>query len=589
VLPVRADRRGLVRGFVHDESGSGQTLYVEPAAVLEANNELIQLLRAEQREERLVLKRLSAAVRRASMELRRNQELLALLDLRLAAARLSQAMDGCVPRFSERPEIALKQARHPLLLVDDDGESRPEGAVPVDLELPEDTRVLVISGPNTGGKTVALKSFGLLQLMLAAGLHVPCHPDSRTWLFERVLADIGDEQSIAAGLSTFSAHLLRLRQILEQAGEDVLVLLDEIGTGTDPAEGSALAMALLDRLRRQGARVVATTHLHLVKAFAQIEPQVNNAAVAFDPDDFRPLYRLDYGVPGASGALAIAAGLGFPPEVIERARGYLAPGEQAGKELLEELNRQLQQAREKAVEAENLLRQARQEREKRRRLLQQFEQQRQELLERARREAKKWVRQTERRLQQIVEAAEDGLSTPRRAELAAQVRRLEESLPPAAAPSRRRTLRRVAVGDRVRHRQLGQDGEVRRIDGDLIELQLAGKRLRCRLADLEPAAADSRPKKERVRVRSQVAAETLADRLVLVGRRVDDALPEVERFLDAALLQGRRQVEIVHGSGEGILRRAVRQLLAGHRAVTAFHAADVARGGDNVTGGEREG
>ncbi|TYO98509.1 DNA mismatch repair protein MutS2 [Geothermobacter ehrlichii] len=582
VLPVRADRRGLVRGFVHDESGSGQTLYVEPAAILEANNELVHLLRAEQREVLRILRRLSSAVRRATTELQRNQELLALLDLRLAAGRLSSDMDGCAPRFSEQPEIALKQARHPLLLFDAAGKPASGRAVAVDLELDARTRVLVISGPNTGGKTVALKSFGLLQLMLAAGLHIPCHPDSRTWLFGRVLADIGDEQSIAEGLSTFSAHLLRLRQILEQAGEDVLVLLDEIGTGTDPAEGSALAMALLDHLRRQEARVVATTHLHLVKAFAQLEPDMSNAAVAFDPADFRPTYRLNYGIPGASGALSIAAGLGFPPAVLERARGYLEPGEQAGKELLEELNRQLQTARAKAAEAEELLRRARQERDKRTRLLHQLEQQRQELLDRARREAKKLVRQAERRLQEIVDAAEGGLSTPQRAERAAQIRQLEEALQPAAAPSRRKRLHRPRVGDRVRHRLFGQEGEVLRVDGDEIDLLVGGKRLRCRLADLEPATA-GRPPKERVRVQSRVTADRLPERLVLVGQRVDDALPKVEKFLDEALLQGCRQVEIVHGSGEGILRRAVRDLLAGHRAVTAFHAADVSRGGDNVT------
>ncbi|RMF72945.1 MAG: endonuclease MutS2, partial [Alphaproteobacteria bacterium] len=312
VVPVRADRRGMVRGFVHDSSGSGQTLYVEPEVVLEANNELVELLRAEQREIRQILLRLSAAVRRCAPQLRHNQHILARIDLRLAAARLARDMDACRPRMAGQCEIDLRQCRHPLLLFDRDGLPLEGRAVPVDLRLEPSTRLLVISGPNTGGKTVALKCFGLMQLMLASGLQIPCHPDSRTWLFARVYADIGDDQSIDAGLSTFSAHLLRLRQILERAGEDSLVLLDEIGTGTDPAEGSALALALLEELCTRGARVVATTHLHRVKAFAQQREDAANASVAFDPETFRPLYRLDYGTPGASGALAIAAGLGFP-------------------------------------------------------------------------------------------------------------------------------------------------------------------------------------------------------------------------------------------------------------------------------------
>ncbi|GAB4561887.1 MAG: endonuclease MutS2 [Geothermobacteraceae bacterium] len=588
VVPVRADRRSMVRGFVHDTSGSGQTLFVEPAAVLEANNELVQLLRAEQREIRQILLRLSAAVRRCTSPLRHNQRILARIDLRLAAARLARDMDACRPRFAEHCEIDLRQCRHPLLMFDREDRPVAGRAVPVDLKLAESTRLLVISGPNTGGKTVTLKCFGLLQLMLASGLQIPCHPDSRTWLFAEVLADIGDDQSIEAGLSTFSAHLLRLRQILERAGDQTLVLLDEIGTGTDPAEGSALALALLEELCGRGTRVVATTHLHRVKAFAQMREDAANAAVAFDPEDFRPLYRLDYGTPGASGALAIAAGLGFPASVLDRARDYVDPAEQRGRDLLEELNSALLRAREQAARAEEELRRARQEREKRTRLLHQFEQQREELMERARREARALVKRAERDLRALKLKAEDSLTTPQQAELGAGLRQVEQALRPKPARRPGRTLRRVAVGDRVCHRLLGQEGEVVRVDGEQVEIVVAGKRLQARLADLE-AARENRSRPDRVRISGRRLEQPGPERLVLVGRRVDDALPEVERFLDRALLAGRRQVEIVHGSGEGILRRAVREFLGGHRAVTAFYAADLAHGGDNVTVVELEG
>lgn len=582
VVPVRADRRGMVRGFVHDSSGSGQTLYVEPEVVLEANNELVELLRAEQREIRQILLRLSAAVRRCAPQLRHNQHILARIDLRLAAARLARDMDACRPRMAGQCEIDLRQCRHPLLLFDRDGLPLEGRAVPVDLRLEPSTRLLVISGPNTGGKTVALKCFGLMQLMLASGLQIPCHPDSRTWLFARVYADIGDDQSIDAGLSTFSAHLLRLRQILERAGEDSLVLLDEVGTGTDPAEGSALALALLEELCTRGARVVATTHLHRVKAFAQQREDAANASVAFDPETFRPLYRLDYGTPGASGALAIAAGLGFPEAVLKRARAYVDPAEQRGRDLLEELNRTLVQAREQQLRADEEWRRARQEREKRTRLLRQFEQQREDLLERARRQARALVRRTEQELRSLKQKAEEGLTTPRQAELAGDLRAIEQTLQVQKNRPAGKRLRHARVGDRVRHRLLGQEGEVVRVEGEQVDIAVAGKRLQCRLADLEAAGPAPRPS-GKVRIRSEFPADSGPERLMLVGRRVDDALPEIERFLDRALRVGRRQVEIVHGSGEGILRRAVRELLAGHPAVTAFYAADVAHGGDNVT------
>lgn len=586
VLPVRADRRGMLRGFVHDESGSGQTLYVEPTETLESNNELCHLLHEEQREVRRILLRLSAAVRRAVPELLANQELLGRLDLRSAAARLSRDYDGCAPRLGKAREFDLRQARHPLLLFDAEGRPMVGKVVPVDLVLTAEARVLVISGPNTGGKTVALKTLGLLQLMLASGLHLPCHPDSRTCLFGKVLADIGDEQDIAANLSTFSGHLRQVGEVLRRADENSLVLLDEVGTGTDPVEGGALAMSLLEQLRMRRAKTVVTTHLNLVKGYAQLTEEVVNAAVEFDPQTLEPTFRLHYGVPGASGAFTIARRLGLPEDLLQRAEEYLDPGDRSGQKLLEELNQLRQQAATDAAEAERLKGLARQERERRRTLLHELEEQRRDLLEKARRQARKLVRDAESRLQQLLnEAQHGGLSTPRQAELARAVRDVVVQAPPprtAVAPERQPD-RSLQEGELVVLPRLGAEGTVTRVDGGHVDLLVAGKRLRCRLADVEFGHRPRYPGRRETRIRGSLVHEGFQPKLMLVGARVDEAVPRLERFLDDALLNHKRQVEVVHGSGEGILRKAVRELLAGHRAVTAFHAADLSQGGDNVT------
>ncbi len=588
VVPVRADHRGQVRGFIHDESASGQTLFVEPAQTLADNNRLQALLREEKREEERILRRLSDEVRQAQDLLLVNQQVLALLDLRAAAARFALATAAVAPRLTPQPLIALREARHPLLLLAVDGTPRSAPAVPVDLLLGEGGDTLIISGPNTGGKTVALKTLGLLSLMVLCGLPIPCHPDSSIHLFARVFADIGDEQSIEASLSTFSGHLARVRAILAQADGESLVLLDELGTGTDPAEGGALAMAVLDALRERGAKTVVTTHLNLVKGYAVLNEGVENAAVEFDRATLRPTYRLHYGVPGASNAFTIARTLGIPAAVLDRAERYLGEGEREGMVVLEELNRRSRRIEGDLEEARRLRERARQEREKRKRLLDEIDRGKQAILDKAARRGEDLVRQTEARVRRLLKEAE-GLSgrTADAARVTREVRQLREDVARVATPAPRRGQRprEVQTGELLRIPALGADGEVVRIDDESVELSLHGKKLRLPLAELEqyqpPRFASKR--KGVGGVRNRVARESFQPVLKLVGERVDEALPRLERFLDDALLQGVREVEVVHGSGEGILRRAVRECLAAHRAVESFHAADVAHGGDNVT------
>lgn len=588
VVPVRADHRGQLKGFVHDESASGQTLYLEPTSVLERNNELQTLLREEKREEERILRRLSAVVRQHTEALLGNQEILARLDFFAAAARFSRGVGGVAPRLAPEPVVELKAAQHPLLLYHADGTSRQEGATPVDLLLGAASDTLVVSGPNTGGKTVALKTAGLLVLMVRSGLHIPCHPDSRVHLFGKVFADIGDEQSIAANLSTFSGHLVRIRRILEAADGDSLVLLDEIGTGTDPAEGGALALAVLDSLRARGARTVATTHLNLVKSYAHLRGGVENAAVEFDEQTLAPTYRLHYGIPGASSAFTIARRLGLPEAVLAAAGRYLGEGEREGLELLEELNRMRRQLDQELRDAETLHRRAVEEREKRRRLLAEIEEQKRGILEKATRRGDQLLRDAERQVKGLLRQARDVAGSPAaEARIAGEMRVAREEIA-AARPQAKRVgtvPQEVAAGELLRVTALGAEATVVRRHGEEVELDLCGKKLRLPLTALEQFSPRrfAQWRSGRSAISGRIERDRPQPRLLLIGKRVDEALPLLDRFLDDALLHGLREVEVVHGAGEGILRRTVRDFLAGHREVTAFHAADVGQGGDNVT------
>jgi DNA mismatch repair protein MutS2 len=586
VVPVRADHRGSIKGLIHDESASRQTLFMEPNAVLELNNELQALRRAEQREEERVLRRLSVEVRAASSALEGNQRLLARFDLRAAVARFGQLCGAVAPRLTKRPEIALREARHPLLMFAADGTAQPQQAVPIDLRLAEDKQVLVISGPNTGGKSVALKTIGLLVLMVRSGLPIPCHPDSRLFLFPAVRADIGDEQSIEQHLSTFSGHLSRLQRILAQAGADTLVLLDELGTGTDPAEGGALAMAILDQLRENGARTVVTTHLNLIKGYALLQPGVENAAVEFDAATLAPAYRLHYGIPGASQAFAIARRLGLPAAVMARAENYLGDGERAGLELMERVNRQRHELERQLDEARRLRECARRERARRKQLLDELEERKQTLLEKARHRGEQLVRDAEQRIKALLREARasDG-QVPEQARLTSEIREVRAELRPRAPRphARGHAPKQVRVGELLRVPTLRTEGEVTRVQGDEVELAVQGKKLRLSLKSLEQFQPRRFAARRAGGVSSRVVREAFQPRLMLVGKRVDEALPLLERFLDDALLHDLLELEVVHGAGEGILRRMVREYLSGHREVAGFHAGGAGQGGENIT------
>ncbi|MCK4501390.1 MAG: Smr/MutS family protein, partial [Desulfuromonadales bacterium] len=586
VVPLKSDCRGQLKGFIQDESASGQTLYLEPSQVLEENNQLQQLAREEQREERRILLQLADLVRRDAVILAANQKLLARLDLRFASGRLARGYRGCRPQLVADSIIELKQARHPLLL-ERDGQFDLTAAVPVDLLLGADCKALLISGPNTGGKSVALKTLGLLLLMVASGLHIPCAPDSRIKLYRHLHVDIGDDQSIEQSLSTFSGHLLKVKEILAQADAETLVLLDEAGTGTDPAEGAALVQAVLEQLCRQGAKTMLTTHLGQLKYFAHNHAEIENAAVEFDPDSLAPTYRLRYGIPGASSALTTASRLGLPQAVVTAAIKYLGEEEHDHSALLVQLNRQQQQLETELQQVKRARQEADVAQRLRQQQLRQLKEKKGEILLRATQQADELIAATEARLKKLRKGKAGIVSPQQSVAERQQLAIARDELRPFKPKSKRQGAVPVAlkVGELVRISALGIEAQVERVAGANVELLVGGKRMRQSLAALEQfspsrfvTAANTKGQ-----VTRDVVERHISPQLKLIGQRVDEALARLERFIDDAALSSLTQVEIIHGAGEGILRRAVREYLAGEKMVTAFYAAPINQGGDNIT------
>jgi DNA mismatch repair protein MutS2 len=590
VLPVRAEMRHLLPGIVHDVSASGATVFVEPLEVVEEANRWRELQLEEGREVERVLRRLSALVGERAAAIRRAVEALARLDLALAKARLGEELRCPLPLMGpEQPwllpqpwRLRLLEARHPLL--------RGE-VVPISLWLgPEEGfTVLLITGPNTGGKTVALKTVGLLCLMAQAGLPVPAAEGSALPVFDGIYADIGDEQSIEQSLSTFSSHMGNIVAVLRRATARSLVLLDELGAGTDPTEGSALARALLLHLRERGCLTVATTHHGELKALAHSTPGMMNASVEFDPQTLAPTYHLRIGVPGQSNALHIAQRLGLPEEVLAEARRALAPGHLEVEGLLHDLQRERQQAAAQRRALEEERRQAEALRQELERRTAALERERRLLLERTRRLLEEELTAARRRLQQAERAIEraERSSRGRRSleqarrllgEVAAQERALAEEARPPAVP-----LGQVRPGDRVRLRGVSEPGEVLSGPDQAGELEVRLGSLRARVPLAEVLAAERPQGGPAPPPPGPPPPAQAREELELRGLSLDEALPLVEEGLDAAFRAGLRRLRIVHGKGSGTLRRAVRQLLSSHPLVASYGPAGPREGGEGVT------
>ena len=594
VIPIRAEAKGKVKGIVHDQSASGATLFIEPLTVVDLNNAWTEATLAAQREEERILDELSAAVEARSGSLRDSLAALARADVWMARARLGSRMDAVRPTPAE-DAAELLSARHPLL---------GAAAVPIDLRLGDrfGYRALVVTGPNTGGKTVSLKTLGLLALMHQAGLRVPAAEGARLPIFRRVMADIGDEQSIAQSLSTFSSHLRNVVRFVEAAGPATLVLLDEVGAGTDPTEGSALAMAVVTRLLDAGAMVAATTHYAELKTFATEHPSVTNAAVEFDVATLRPTYRLTIGLPGKSQAFAIAERLGLPAEILADARERISAEHANMEETLAAISRaqEAQQAALDAAQAERSL--AVDERERARSGVARARQEAGTLLAEARRAADDMLARAEREVvdvrRELTRQRNLGAGrAPRGAEafddLAKKARRVrsETAEAPRAAPAAAEDephAPQPRVGVWARSRTLGSTGRILEISGRTgrVTLETDGARLVIPADDVdvvpEPISGPPPRDLEAEEMRRR-AAERVSPTLDLHGERVEAALERLHAYLDDALLGGLDSVVIVHGIGTGALRRAVREALAEHPRVRAVRGGRRDEGGDGAT------
>ena len=614
VLPIRAEAKSRLRGIVHDRSQSGATLFVEPEGMVEGNNELVQAVREEEIEIVRILAALTDAVREALPELDALVAGIGDVDLVFARGALAERMDAVEPVVDEAREVFLPGARNPLLLAQSWREEASPPVIPMDIEIHPERPLLVITGPNAGGKTVALKTLGLLALMAQAGCHVPARSGARLPVFSQCFAIVGDDQSVAENLSTFSAFVKQLRLVLERVDDRSLVLLDELGAGTDPDDGAALAQAVLENLGERGAVVAASTHLEPLKGFASTYPRARNASVEFDPERLAPTFRLVYDRPGQSYALSIGARLGLPPALIARAHAHRSTQQRQLQELLARLDDRDRRDAERAAQLERreaesagLLARAQAELEAARATAR-------EAVARARAEAQRLVTEVRRSVNdewdrlKRAERSRPELERARK-RLIETARRVEQTAGPAAGPETP-AGGPAAAGDRVEVPHLGLRGQVLAVDGDTATVQAGAVTVKVPLQALAVVGRADAPRGDvargegvlypRPRMGTDAGAK-VGDRpghrgtvavpgksgvpgeLHLIGRTTDEARDLLEKYLDDAFLAGLSTVRIVHGKGTGALRRAVEDLLDGHPLIAEHRPGAPSEGGAGAT------
>ena len=597
VVPVKAEYKGSIPGLVHDISSSGATLFVEPMGVVQANNELKELEAREEKEIERILRELSAQCADGMEYILFDYDMLVHLDMIFARAQLSYAMDASRPEVVRRGAISLKRARHPLL--------DKAKAVPVTVELGGDYDTLVITGPNTGGKTVTLKTLGLLCLMAQCGLHIPADSGSTVRVFDRILADVGDEQSIEQSLSTFSAHMSNTVEILRQADDESLILFDELGAGTDPVEGAALAIAIIQHARQKGALIAATTHYAELKTFAMTTAGVENASCEFDVQTLRPTYRLLVGIPGKSNAFAISRRLGLDESVIADAKAQMDSESVRFEDVLAQLEEKRQRLEKAQTEANRLWQQRQEDARKARVFREQMEKAKENARAKGEAEAKRIVREAQQKTEEIfaqldelrrqqTHAANFQQMNDARAAIRHDLKEAEAVLhsrdeePEAPAPSRP-----IAVGDLVELAGVKTAATVLNMNGDGSMLLQAGKMKMTvkpgQVRLLESAEEIERRKKQaaaaqRKNVSPQIQlAARAASELDIRGMETLEAESVVENYIDAAVMAKLGTVTIIHGKGTGALRKAVHEMLKRNRAVKSFRLGRYGEGEAGVT------
>lgn len=591
VVPVLARYRNQFGGVVHDQSASGQTLYIEPRSVVELNNRLRQAQIEERQEVRKVLIELSNLVRPYRNDIAKNANLLGHLDLINAKAKLAEAMKASVPVLNQNGEVNLRKARHPLI--------DPARVVANDITLGKAYQAIVITGPNTGGKTITLKTLGLIQLMAQSGMFIPASENSSVAIFDNVFADIGDEQSLEQNLSTFSGHMENVKRILEQITDRSLVLLDELGAGTDPKEGAALAMAILDQIGAVGSEVVVTTHYPELKVYGYDRAKTINASMEFDQETLKPTYRLLLGVPGQSNGIAIARRLGISQAVIEEASSLVSDDSQDLNKMIGDLVEQRKRAREENERLEELVEQNTAIKENLDAKLDRFNEQRDKLLERARSEANHEVAQAKKKANQIIhhlrqlEIQGSAIKENQLIDAQGALNALHKDNPRLSNNSvlrRAKQKHQLKAGDHVNVKSYGQQGVLLNKRGNhKWEVQLGILKMAIDEADLEKISAKQAKQQEKqqgqprkMAVRTIQTRQTSA-RLDLRGHRYEEAMSELASFIDHALLNNLPSVTIIHGKGTGALRKGTQQYLQSNPRVKNFEYASPNNGGDGAT------
>ncbi|MED4392894.1 endonuclease MutS2 [Priestia aryabhattai] len=584
VIPVKQEYRSAYGGIVHDQSSSGATLFIEPQAIVTLNNELQEAKVKEKQEIERILIALTVQVAEVANELRQNVYLLGELDFMFAKGRYSHELKASKPKMNDRGYIKLVKAKHPLIAQED--------VVANDIELGDQYTSIVITGPNTGGKTVTLKTLGLFTLMAQAGLQIPALDGSEMAVFKHVFADIGDEQSIEQSLSTFSSHMVNIVDILQKVDHESLVLFDELGAGTDPQEGAALAISILDQVYERGARVVATTHYPELKAYGYNREGVVNASVEFDIETLSPTYKLLIGVPGRSNAFEISKRLGLSAEVIERAKGYIGSETNKVENMIASLEDSRRQSEHELEEAEQLRKEAQKLHKELQSQIIEFNEKRDKLYEKAEEKAQATVQAASEEAEKIIsdlrKMSQKNHALVKEHELIEARKRLEDAVPtlekskkkPAVPKKQERTLQ---AGDEVKVLSWGQKGTlVERVSNNEWQVQMGIMKMKVKEKDLEYISS---PKPVETKPIATVKGKDYHVNLELDlrGERYENALIRVEKYIDDALLANYPRVSIIHGKGTGALRKGVQEYLKNHRSVKNIRFGEASEGGSGVT------
>lgn len=590
VIPVKQEHKAKVPGIVHDQSGTGATLFIEPQAIVNLNNELRQLELDEKAEINRILAELTSGVSECYHDLKNNQELMLELDLFMAKGKFSMMIGGEEPEINEEGILELKEARHPLIDKDK--------VVPVNIYLGNGYRTLVITGPNTGGKTVTLKTAGLLPLMAQTGLHIPVAFGSKVPVYDSVFADIGDEQSIEQSLSTFSSHMKNIVDIVEKAGDRSIVLLDELGAGTDPTEGAALAISILERLAESGACSIATTHYTELKKYAISTKGVENASMEFDVESLSPTYKLNIGVPGRSNAFEISGKLGLDGSIIERARDLLEGGDIAFEDVISSLEEDRKRAEEERDEAILINIEMKHQKEELDKKIKKFEERREREMEKAREEARNIVKEAKLASKEVAEELKELAKLESMGERNLRFdrsrRRLNELEKKNRSTIKRETNEnpidptQLKVGDRVKILTLDQNGEIVFLpDGKgNMQVQVGIMKIGVNISDIMLIDSGKPKKKQKTANYGRIyktKVQNISPAVDVRGKNLDDAVMDVEKYIDDAFISGLEEVTVIHGRGEGILRNGIRDVLKSHKNVKSLRRGNYNEGGDGVT------